>query len=228
AGEPGRAANDSIDEPDRAIRDDAGARHRGEARAEQIPQAEQDEDRADGETQIAGTRPAQELSADRHADDAADQKRHEAFPLDRAAQLPYRDALHDEAERDDQGRRLRRRHKMQPDRGCDDREGKTGKPGDKRGGKGPGEKQRKIERMKLVHGIPHAGPPGLWRDGGWGNAWPTEVARGRFHGLHSSSGMPRVEVNRTLCNVLALADAVTFAYLSRDGVVQAPRQTADR
>src|SRR5947208_8769862 len=51
---------------------------------------------------------------------------------------------------------------------------------------------------------------------------------GGCHGLHSSSGMPRVEVNRTLCKVLALADAVTFAYLSRHGVVQAPRQTADR
>src|SRR3954451_9699614 len=40
---------------------------------------------------------------------------------------------------------------------------------------------------------------------------------GGCHGLNSSSGVPRVEVNRTLCKVLALADAVPFAYLSRPG-----------
>src|SRR5204863_9774109 len=45
---------------------------------------------------------------------------------------------------------------------------------------------------------------------------------GGCHGLHSSSGMPRVEVNRTLCKVLALADAVTFAYLSRTGLCRRP------
>src|SRR5947209_3623162 len=45
---------------------------------------------------------------------------------------------------------------------------------------------------------------------------------GGCHGLHSSSGMPRVEVNRTLCKVLALADAVTCAYLSRTGLCRRP------
>jgi hypothetical protein len=152
------------------------ARAIDEARAEQVPQAEQYEDRPDSETQIAGVRPAQELGAYRHADDAAGQKRHEAFPLDRTPQLPHRDALHDQAEGDDQGRRLRRQHEMQPHRRRDDREGKTGEPGDKRRGEGAGEKQREFDCVKLIHGIPHAGPPGPWRDGGWGNAWPTEVA----------------------------------------------------
>jgi hypothetical protein len=34
--------------------------------------------------------------------------------------------------------------------------------------------------------------------------------------------MRRIEVNRTLCKVLALADAVTFPYLSRTGLCRRP------
>src|SRR5437588_6024676 len=51
---------------------------------------------------------------------------------------------------------------------------------------------------------------------------------GGCHGLHSSSGMPCIDVNRTLCKVLALAEAVMSDYLSDTGFTQAPRQTADR
>jgi len=77
----------------------------------------------------------------RHADRAADQKRHEARPLYCVAQFPYRDTLNDQAERDDQCRGLCRRQEMQPHRSRDDAEGKTGKAGDKGRGKRPHKKR---------------------------------------------------------------------------------------
>src|SRR5438045_3638075 len=71
---------------------------------------------------------------------------------------------------------------MQPHRGGDDAEGKTRKAGDKRRGKCAEEEKREVEGLKLVHGVPHTGPPGAMRGGGWGNAWPTEVAEGWLPG----------------------------------------------
>jgi len=55
--------------------------------------------------------------------------------------------------------------------------GKTGKPGDRCRGKGPGGEQSEIECRESVHGTPHAGPPGACAAGmgqrladrsGWG------------------------------------------------------------
>jgi hypothetical protein len=72
----------------------------------------------------------QQRGAERYAEDTADNKRQETTRLDRLPQLPHRDALDDERERGDQRCHLRRRQKMQPDRGSNDTEGKPGEPRD--------------------------------------------------------------------------------------------------
>ena len=112
-----------------------------------------------GDRQLSGDRRgrglAQEFAADRHANYAADLERHKARPPDRAAQFPYRNALHDQAECDDQRRGLRWRKEMQPHRGSDDAEGETCKTGDKGRGKRPEGEQSEINCVKAVHGIPH-------------------------------------------------------------------------
>src|SRR4029077_19433874 len=104
----------------------------------------------------------------------------------------------------------------------DDRERKTGEPGDKRGGKRAGEKQCDVECVKLVHGIPHAGSPGMCATRDGATLGQPRRLRGGCHGLRLSFGFTQGEVNRTLRKFSALADAVTFAYMSRTGSCRHP------
>src|SRR5690348_10401255 len=111
---------------------------------------------------------------------------------------------------------------MQPHRRGDDRKGEAGETGDKRCGKSAREKQREFECVKLVHGVPHAGPPGLWRDGGWGNAWPTTTwLRGGCRDLSLTlAAIARSQPH--VAQILTLAGAVATAYFSRTGSCRRP------
>src|SRR5207253_1247849 len=156
------------------------------------------------------------------------EKRHEARPFDRPPQFPYRDALNDQAEGDDQRGSLRRREEMQPHRGGDDAEGEAGEAGDKRRGKRPGGEQGEIEYRESVHGVPHAGPPRARAAGDGATLGRPKWLRGGCLDLRLFLGSGRAEVNRPWRKISGLVGATVIAYISGHGVGQTPRQTAVR
>ena len=91
AGKPGCTADNAVDDADSAVSDHASSRHRRITWAEEVPQAEQHQQCADADPQISRCAPAQNFTADRNTDDAADQKRRQTAPLDRGAELPHPD-----------------------------------------------------------------------------------------------------------------------------------------
>ena len=94
---------------------------------------------------MGGVRPGQDADADGNAERGAGHERPEFSPVQRAAQLPDRVALYDQPECDDQRRRLQRREDVEPDRRCDEAEGKAGEAGDERPGKGREKKRQQFE-----------------------------------------------------------------------------------
>src|SRR5882757_4952488 len=94
---------------------------------------------------------------------------------------------------------------MQPHRGGDDAERKTGVAGDKCRGKRSGGKQGEIECRESVHGRPHAGPPGMSRGGGWGNLGRPRWLGGGCLDLRLSLGGGFAEVNRALRKISVLS-----------------------
>jgi hypothetical protein len=81
-------------------------------------------------------RPGQDAHADGHAECSTQHEGQKFFPVQRAAQLPDRVALHDLAEGDDQRRRLQRCEEVEPDRGGDQAKGESGKARDQRAREG--------------------------------------------------------------------------------------------
>src|SRR4029453_7969625 len=102
-----------------------------------------------------GVRPGQDADADGNAECGAGHERPEPSPVQRAAQLPDRIALHEQPECDDQRRRLQRGEDVEPDRRDDEAEGEAGEAGDQRAGKGREKKQRQFECRSIHVPAPH-------------------------------------------------------------------------
>src|ERR1700704_2010099 len=108
---------------------------------------------------------------------------------------------------------------MQPHRGGDNAERETGEAGDKRRGKRSGGEQGEIECRESVHGVPHAGPPGMSRGGGWGNLGRPRWLRGGCLDLRLS--LAAVSPKSTgRCTNFGLVAADMIPYMSRHGVMQ--------
>src|SRR5207245_9478520 len=84
------------------------------------------EEDADRDTHVAGIRPDQQHYAGGNAECRARDEGPELPPVQGAPQFPNRVALHEKAKGDDQGRTLRWREDVKPERCRDETEGKPG------------------------------------------------------------------------------------------------------
>jgi hypothetical protein len=117
---------------------------------QQRVEAVQHEEGADAHADMDRVCPGQDADADGDAERGAGHERPELSPVQRAAQLPHRVALHDQPECNDQRSRLQRREHVKPDRRDDKAEGEAGETGDQRAGKGGEKKQRQFE-CRSIH-----------------------------------------------------------------------------
>src|SRR5205085_5123154 len=116
----------------------------------QCIEAVENQKRTDACANMRGIGPGEDSYACRHPERRTKHKRPEFSPVQRAAQFPDRVALHDQAERYDQGRRLNGIKDVKPDRGCDQAERKAGQPRDQRTRKGREKEQRNFKE-KSIH-----------------------------------------------------------------------------
>jgi len=99
-----------------------------QVRAQQAVDAVRDQDDANASAQMHRRDPTQEFDTERHTESASDQEWQQALQSDGRAQLPYRVALDQQTERDDQRRRMGGLQHMQPRPGRDDAEGEPADP----------------------------------------------------------------------------------------------------
>src|SRR4030088_2048107 len=150
SGKPGNAAEHAIEEADAGVGRGAPRLDRSNRRAKQRIEAVENQERADARAHMRRVRPGQDADADGYAERRACYKRPELFPVQRAAQLPDRIALNDQAERDDQRGRLQRIEDVEPDRGRNQAKRKAGQARDQRARKRRKEEDRKF-KGKSIH-----------------------------------------------------------------------------
>jgi hypothetical protein len=136
AGETRDPAEHAVEEAGTRIEHDSAAANRRERRARETIEAVQDKKNADADLQLSNIRPIENRDAERDTECGPCDERPKPLPIQRVPQFPNRDALHDQTERDDQGRGLKRGEHMQPNRGGDQSERKAPEAGDERGGEG--------------------------------------------------------------------------------------------
>ena len=114
-------------------------------RPQQRIEAVEHQEGADAHAHMGRVRPGQDADADGNAERSAQHERPELSPVQRAAQLPDRIALHDQPECDDQRGGLQGVKDVEPDRRDDEAESEAGEAGNQRAGKGREKKQRQFE-----------------------------------------------------------------------------------
>jgi hypothetical protein len=153
AGKPGDAAENAVEESDAAVRE-RSARDRFRLGAHQRIDRIEDEECTDTGPDMGRIGPVEDRDAERHAKRAAGDERPQLAPIERSAQLPDRDTLHDQAVGHDQARGLDRRDHMQPDRGRNDPEGKSRKPGHHGGRECRNQKHNEVDESAIHRPLP--------------------------------------------------------------------------
>ena len=122
--------------PTIAVGEPAAARHVRQPRRHEREEAVGEEEEPKRGLEHAGVAARQERDAERDAERAADEEGPEPPGLERPAHEPDREEVQADPAREHEHRRLQRRQRVQPHRGCDEREGKAGAADRKRAEKG--------------------------------------------------------------------------------------------